>query len=165
MRCSGHPQATAPDFVKAAEAFVDEWLPGDEEIVAPLAEEMNDAYNAGCRRSAGGRATEKPVCDVCGQEEDAEVGRQVDVCQHCYSVARHPHPAVSEVVPAEQILALRKVAEAARGAISVPGSEECVRAHRMMQLALAVGTLDAVLEKKCNAPAPCTDYPCAKENK
>ena len=39
--------AKRPDMVVAAESFIAEWLPGDEEIVGPLAEELNDAYNAG----------------------------------------------------------------------------------------------------------------------
>ena len=50
-----------PDYVKAATSFIDEWLPGDEEIVGPLAEELHDAYNAGHRV---GSRTETPEPDV-----------------------------------------------------------------------------------------------------
>ena len=40
---------SALDARKAAASFIEEWLPGDEEILGPLAEELSDAYNAGLR--------------------------------------------------------------------------------------------------------------------
>jgi hypothetical protein len=42
-------QTKALDARKAAASFIEEWLPGDEEILGPLAEELSDAYNAGRR--------------------------------------------------------------------------------------------------------------------
>lgn len=38
-----------PDFVKAAETFVEEFGCDDGDMVAPLAEELHDVFNAGCR--------------------------------------------------------------------------------------------------------------------
>lgn len=46
---SDSPLPKRRDAVKAAEDFVEEWLTGDEQVIAPLAEELNDAYNAGYR--------------------------------------------------------------------------------------------------------------------
>lgn len=45
-KCPDNPR---PDFVKAAEDFVEEWMSDEERLIAPLAEELHDAYNAGCR--------------------------------------------------------------------------------------------------------------------
>lgn len=49
--------AERPDMVKAAEAFIEEWAPDEDRLVGPLAEELNDAYNAGCR----GRRVDYPI--------------------------------------------------------------------------------------------------------
>lgn len=59
-----------PDMVKAASAFVAEWLPDDAEIIGPLAEELNDAYNAGHR---AGQAQEQ-------RRPEAQEGRGVHRC-------------------------------------------------------------------------------------
>jgi guanosine-3',5'-bis(diphosphate) 3'-pyrophosphohydrolase len=48
-----------PDFVKVAEQFVEEFLHAGQEIVAPLATELHDAFNAGYR--AGGRVDKAPT--------------------------------------------------------------------------------------------------------
>lgn len=61
VEAEARPNEAPPDFVKAATAFIDEWLPGDEEIVGPLAEELHDAFNAGHR---AGTRTANPVHDV-----------------------------------------------------------------------------------------------------
>lgn len=50
---SPRPDYPRPDFVKAAEDWLDEWVSDvHDNLVAPLAEELHDAYNAGARLRA-----------------------------------------------------------------------------------------------------------------
>jgi hypothetical protein len=80
-----------PDYVKAAEAFIDEWLPGDEEIIAPLASELHDAYNAGRRTTKApiepeGTVTRSQMRDRVAKAREFERAQTIEECAQTLNI-------------------------------------------------------------------------------